>query len=134
MFGSFVAGEMFFNGVDRLLGRDDSVALADLLEVYYLCLLLGYGGRYSSGAGGNLQHIADKVGRRIYHIRKNLLGDGGAPAQEKLPRRRSDPWVRRLSWVAMATFAIAFLCYLFYWFSLHSGASTLETLARRAGA
>jgi hypothetical protein len=34
----------------------------------------------------------------------------------------------------MATFAIAFLCYLFYWFALHSGASTLETLARRAGA
>lgn len=133
MFGTFVAGEIFFNGVDRLQGRDDSLALADLLEVYYLCLLLGYGGRYSSGAGGNLQHIADKVGRRIYHIRKNLQ-PAQAPPQEQAPRRRSDPWVRRLSWVAMSVFAIAFLCYLFYWFSLHSGASSLEALAQRAGA
>jgi type VI secretion system protein ImpK len=135
VFGSFVAGEMFFNGVDRLLGRDDSLMLADVLEVYYLCLLLGYGGRYSAGARGNLQHIIDKVGRRIYHIRKNLQpADGGALPAEQAPRRRGDPWSRRLSWVAAATFAVAFLFYLFYWFSLHSGASSLETLARRAGA
>jgi type VI secretion system protein ImpK len=135
MFGTFVAGEMFFNGVDRLLGRDDSLALADLLEVYYICLLLGYGGRYSTGAGGNLQNIADKVGRRIYQIRKNLQpADAGGLPQEQAPSRRSDPWVRRLSWVAMSAFAAAFLCYLFYWFFLHSGASSLETLAQRAGA
>jgi len=134
VFGSFVAGEMFFNGVDRLQGRDDSPALADVLEVYYLCLLLGYGGRYSAGARGNLQHIIDKAGRRIYHIRKNLQPAGAAALPQEQPiRRRSDRWSRRLSWVAMATFAVAFLCYLFYWFSLHSGASSLETLARQAG-
>ncbi len=134
IFGSFVAGEMFFSGVDRLIARDDSLVLADVLEVYYLCLLLGYGGRYSAGARGNLQQVIDKVGRRIYHIRKNLHGDTGALPQEQAPRRRGDPWSRRLSWVAMATFAVAFLFFLFYWFSLNSGASSLETLARRAGA
>lgn len=135
VFGSFVAGEMFFNGIDRLTGRDDSVQLADVLEVYYLCLLLGYGGRYSAGARGNLQQVIDKVGRRIYHIRKNLQpADAGALPQEQPVRRRGDRVARRLSWVAMATFAAAFLCYLFYWFFLDSGASSLETLARRAGA
>jgi type VI secretion system protein ImpK len=133
--GIFTAGELFFEGIDRLLARDDSFALADVLEVYYLCLLLGYGGRYSSGAGGNLQHFTDKVGRRIYHIRKNAQpAAAGALPQEQLLRRRSDPWVRRLSWVAMGTFAVAFLCYLVFWFSLHSGASSLESLARGAGA
>jgi type VI secretion system protein ImpK len=134
VFGSFVAGEMFFNGVDRLIGRDDSLVLADVLEVYYLCLLLGYGGRYSAGARGNLQQIIDKVGRRIYHIRKNLHSGVGALPQEQALRRRSDRWSRRLSWAAMATFAVTFLFYLFCWFSLNSGASSLETLARRAGA
>jgi type VI secretion system protein ImpK len=134
VFGSFVAGEMFFNGIDRLISRDDSLALADVLEVYYLCLLLGYGGRYSAGARGNLQQIIDKVGRRIYHIRRNLQSPGGAALPQEQPiRRRGDRLARRLSWVAMATFAGAFLCYLFYWFSLHSGASSLETLARQAG-
>lgn len=134
VFGSFVAGEMFFNGIDRLIGRDDSMALADVLEVYYLCLLLGYGGRYSAGARGNLQQIIDKVGRRIYHIRRNLLSPAAAALPQEQPiRRRGDRLARRLSWVAMATFAVAFLCYLFYWFSLHSGASSLETLARQAG-
>jgi type VI secretion system protein ImpK len=133
LFGTFVAGEMFFNGVDRLIARDDSQALADVLEVYYLCLLLGYGGRYSAGARGNLQHIIDKIGRRIFHIRQNLKPADALP-QEQPIRRRGDRVARRLSWVAMATFAVAFLCYLFYWFSLHSGASSLETLARQAGA
>jgi type VI secretion system protein ImpK len=133
LFGTFVAGEMFFNGVDRLIARDDSQALADVLEVYYLCLLLGYGGRYSAGARGNLQHIIDKIGRRIFHIRQNMKPADALP-QEQPIRRRGDRVARRLSWVAMATFAVAFLCYLFYWFSLHSGASSLETLARQAGA
>jgi type VI secretion system protein ImpK len=118
---------------DSLIARDDSQALADVLEVYYLCLLLGYGGRYSAGARGNLQHIIDKIGRRIFHIRQNMKPADALP-QEQPIRRRGDRVARRLSWVAMATFAVAFLCYLFYWFSLHSGASSLETLARQAGA
>jgi type VI protein secretion system component VasF len=97
-------------------------------------LLLGYGGRYSVGARGNLQQITEKVGRRIFHIRRNLMPPDPGPPPEPVLTRRKDAWVRTLSWVAMGTFAIAFLCYLFYWFSLNSGASSLESLARQAGA
>ena len=46
MFGHHIAGEVFFRNLDQLLGRDDSPVLADVLEIYWLCLLLGFYGRY----------------------------------------------------------------------------------------
>ena len=47
LFGLHVAGEVFFQNVQKLLGMTDSPELADVLEVYQLCLLLGFAGRYS---------------------------------------------------------------------------------------
>ena len=55
LFGIHMAGEIFFRNLEQLMGRADSADLADLLEVHYLCLLLGYGGRYSIGGKGELQ-------------------------------------------------------------------------------
>src|SRR5215469_2680674 len=45
LFGTHVAGDVFFEHIQQLLSRADSMDLADLLEVYYLCLLLGFSGR-----------------------------------------------------------------------------------------
>ena len=36
LFGIHMAGEVFFQNVEQLLGRNDSADLADLLEVHYL--------------------------------------------------------------------------------------------------
>src|SRR5690242_2171393 len=47
MFGVHVAGEIFFRNVERLLQRNDSEGLADLLELHEVCLLLGFRGRFS---------------------------------------------------------------------------------------
>ena len=38
---------MFFNCIDRLMAKEDSPQSADVLEIYALCLLLGFRGRYS---------------------------------------------------------------------------------------
>ncbi len=46
MFGHHRAGEVFFENIERLLTRGDSHGVADLLEVYSLCILLGYKGKY----------------------------------------------------------------------------------------
>ena len=43
LFGVHVAGEIFFRNVERLLKASDSPSLADVLEVYLLCLLLAEG-------------------------------------------------------------------------------------------
>jgi len=53
LFGTHVAGETFFQHLQQLLGRPDSHDLADLLEVHYLCLVLGFGGRYSAGTAAS---------------------------------------------------------------------------------
>ena len=61
MFGIHIAGETFFQYAQQLLARPDSPEAADLLEVYYLCLLLGYCGRYSVGDRGELQAVKDAM-------------------------------------------------------------------------
>ena len=55
LFGNQLAGEIFFQELQKTLSRNDSQETADLLEVYYLCLLLGFKGRYA--AGGDLRSI-----------------------------------------------------------------------------
>jgi type VI secretion system protein ImpK len=46
LFGVLAGGEIFYRNLERLLARPDSATVADLLEVYQLCLLLGFRGRY----------------------------------------------------------------------------------------
>src|SRR5580700_9838561 len=63
LFGHQVAGEMFYQELQKTLNRNDSQETADLLEVYYLCLLLGFKGRYA--AGGDLRSIMAAVEEKI---------------------------------------------------------------------
>ena len=52
-----------FQNLQKLLARNDySQELADLLEIYYLCLLLGFTGRYALGGSGELRSIAMQTG------------------------------------------------------------------------
>src|SRR5581483_2452845 len=51
LFGVHVAGEVLFQNLKQILSRPDSTATADLVEVYVLCLLLGYRGRYGLSGG-----------------------------------------------------------------------------------
>src|SRR3712207_4804400 len=63
VFGGHTAGELFFQYLQQLLGRQDSEDLADVLEVYQLCLLLGFKGRYSVTHGSELQVIRSEERR-----------------------------------------------------------------------
>ena len=60
---------VFFEKLEQFRSRRDSPQLADILEVYLLCLLLGFEGRYSGGLRGELDSIAERVTRRIDDIR-----------------------------------------------------------------
>ena len=79
-YGHHVAGEIFFQNIQKLLGRTDSQDLADLLEIYQLCLLLGFAGRYSMGGRGELRSIAMQVGDKIQRIRRT---SGESPTGER---------------------------------------------------
>ena len=74
LFGRHMAGELFFENLQKLLGRRDSEELADLLEVYYLCVLLGYLGKYSIASKGDLRALMGQTEDKIKRIRGNRHG------------------------------------------------------------
>jgi type VI secretion system protein ImpK len=69
LFGQTDAGVVFFEKLERLRSRRDSRHLADVLEVFLLCLLLGFEGRYAGGLRGELYSITDRLRARIEDIR-----------------------------------------------------------------
>ena len=58
LFGHQLAGEIFFQELQKALTRNDSPEAADLLEVYYLCLLLGFKG-VRGRRGLAVDHVGD---------------------------------------------------------------------------
>lgn len=79
LFGKSDAGVVFFEKLDHFRSKRDSPQLANLLEVYLLCLLLGFEGRYSEGQHGELDSIAEQTRRRIDNIRGHRGGYRPAP-------------------------------------------------------
>lgn len=130
LFGTHIAGEVFFQNLQQLLGRNDSVDLADLLEVHYLCLLLGFGGRYSAGNRGELKQIMDMTAEKIRRIRGAFgpLSPAWMLPQESL-RSGKDPWVRRLGIIAVACAVLTILLFGGYKLGLGSGVSDLQGIA-----
>jgi type VI secretion system protein ImpK len=122
MFGTQIAGEVFFQHLQQLLGRNDSADLADLLEIYYLCLVLGFGGRYSAGNRGELGQIMSMTAAKIYRVRARFsqLSPAWVLPRETV-RLRRDPWVRRLAIIAAATAIAMVLMFVVYKIVLASG-------------
>jgi type VI secretion system protein ImpK len=134
LFGTHVAGETFFVNAHQLLARDDSPEVGDVLEVYHLCLLLGYRGRYSTGGRGELQATSDAIAAKIRRIRGGYRGLAPAWAlpQEPVQTTGADPWVRKLTWAAIGCAVLTILLFAVFKFSLLSGLSDLRTLAAQA--
>src|SRR4051812_32248522 len=128
MFGTFVAGETFFQYAQQLLSRNDSPETADLLEIYYLCLLLGFCGRYSTGNQGELAATRNAIGAKIARIRGGFRGLAPEWALPPDPPRAAagvDPWVRRLMFTAIGCAALAVLLFVIFKLTLSSGVSEL---------
>jgi len=131
MFGTHVAGQTFFEYVQQLLSRTDSPEVADVLEVYYLCLLLGYRGRYSVGGAGELQATRDQIGFKIRRIRGSFRGLSPDWALPSDPARAqgTDPWVKRLTWAAIGCAVFVVLLFAVFKLTLSSGVSDLHAIA-----
>lgn len=129
VFGVHMAGELFFQYLQQLLGRQDSEDLADVLEVYELCLLLGYKGRYSASHGAELQMLAGQVSEKIDRVHGGMgeLSPQWRPSTTEIGQPR-DVWVPRLIATAAAAGVIAVVLYIGFAISLHSGKSDLAAL------
>jgi type VI secretion system protein ImpK len=130
LFGIHMAGELFFRNLEQLLGRPDSADLADVLEVHYLCLLLGYAGRYSMGGSAELQAVTNTTGDRIRRIR-GLTTDPFMEIlkEQEVVREVKDPWIKRLAIIAAACFVVMLLLFAVFKFTLNSGATNLSKVA-----
>lgn len=131
-YGHHVAGEIFFQNLQKLLGRTDSQELADLLEVYYLCLLLGFAGKYSMGGRGELRSIAAQAGEKIQRIRRTgaeIAPGWRLPGNETARAAGADPWVMRLMIGAGFCFVLMLILFLGFYFLLGSGVGSLQTIA-----
>ena len=130
LFGIHMAGEIFFRNLDQLMVRPDSADLADLLEVHYLCLLLGYGGRYSVGGKGELQAITNATGEKIRRIR----GVSSDPFMEilnepEVVKATEDPWVKKFLIGAVACFVLMLVLFATFKVTLGSSASQVRAAA-----
>ena len=143
MFGHNRAGEVFFDQLQTLLTRQDSAENADCLEVYCLCLLLGFKGKYALGpgrtyasgagqdhwgadrAGGDLDSLIRQCRLKIDRIRGQIsfLPDEPLPALKQ--NATVDRWSRSLGVTAVFLFVLLLLSFGGAWYVLSSGASQL---------
>jgi type VI secretion system protein ImpK len=133
LFDDHMAGERFFAHLDDLLGRQDADELADLLEVFLLCLLLGFRGRYAADRGAldaRVRATREKVAR-IRGGREPLSPLWPLPAGEAAPVTR-DPWTGRLWTAAAATAALAFFLFLTYSLLLGRWVGEIQALSAPA--
>src|SRR5690606_19750730 len=108
VFGDHIAGENFFVHLKELMGRQDSEDLADILEVFQLCLLLGFRGRYALSGDGGTEQLLNAVQQKILRIRGGhgpLSPAWRLPTDEVMPTTR-DPWVPRLAAVTGGSFVL----------------------------
>jgi type VI secretion system protein ImpK len=130
-YGHHIAGEIFFQNLQKLLGRSDSHELADLLEVYHLCMLLGFAGRYLLGGQGDLRAVIMQTAEKIQRTRQ--LSTEFSPwwrlPNDPIGKIGGDPWVKRLLIGLAALFALALILFIVFTLSLNSGIGNLQTIA-----
>jgi len=114
LFGQTDAGVVFFEKLEQFRARRDSEQLADILEVYLLCLLLGFEGRYAGGRRGELEGQMESLRMRIEYIRgrtDQLSPFGNLPptSAPSVPAKRA---ASQLRWIALGS--IIFTVLLFW--------------------
>jgi type VI secretion system protein ImpK len=123
LFGGHMAGELFYQYLDQLLRRPDSEDVADVLEVFQLCLLLGFRGRYSHTDPSALHRLTTETQAKIARIRGPLgrLSPHWKPLDDEAIPRSRDPWLRPLAAAAGVALVLALGLYVGYRASLSGG-------------
>ena len=113
LYGQAVAGQEFFERLERL--KADAALRNDVLEIYYLCMALGFKGKYQMmGAKGQheLRNQIDDTYSRLKASGKStgpLLSPHGRPRDQVATEVKSKlpPWV-----IAVAAASIGLVVYV----------------------
>jgi type VI secretion system protein ImpK len=127
MFGTQLAGEVFFQELQNALNRPDTNELSDLLEVYCLCLLLGFKGRYAAGGSGDLRSMIAAAQEKIRRIRGSspVLSPRGMIPADAVRLTQSDPWVRKLFIGSIVAVAGSIVLFAVFKLLLYYGAANV---------
>jgi type VI secretion system protein ImpK len=130
-FGEHLAGVTFFNRLEELV--KDCANEADLVELFYLCLLLGFKGKYKIYYEQELKTVIDSVAdhlRRVNRLRPGALSPHWRVADQPEPIEDSGIplWVKTAGAIAIAAVVVIYMIFRVW---LHSDTgSTLERLLR----
>jgi type VI secretion system protein ImpK len=133
LFGSRSSEDIFFQCIDRLLEGGDSPRDADVLEVFGLCLLLGYQGPYRTRGPEGLRSIVTSILNKVQSIRgPRPTAPDWVPQPDAVLPPPQDPWVRALVFGTSGALFLAVVFFLGFKVALLSGASGLHSIASLA--
>lgn len=132
LFGDNVAGEEFFNKLQKLLLQTENKK--DVLEIYYLCLSLGFEGKYKLYNAEERLGIIDDLGRKLRRTRirsSSGLSPHGSRTDNFSVRKKSGSFLFPI-WLAalLIISAIGGLYTLFGAFSSSQVSGVMEILNR----
>jgi type VI secretion system protein ImpK len=102
MFGEHMAGERFFDHLEKL--RGEGARRVQVLEVFHMCLLLGFQGRYILEGIEKLGYLTARLGDEIVHLqgRRAPFAPHWAPPDSVVHKLRSEVPM----WVMASVFAV----------------------------
>ncbi len=105
MFGEHMAGEKFFDSLEKL--RGEGARRVQVLEVFHMCLLLGFQGRYILEGVEKLSWLTARLGDEIVHLqgKRSPFAPHWAPPDRIAHKLRSEVPM----WVMGSVFAIVAL-------------------------
>ncbi len=124
LFGDQLAGEHFFDKLEK--ARNGGAGRLQSLEVFHMCLLLGFQGKYLLEGPEKLSYLTSQLGEQIAHIKgkKNAFAPHWA-----IPDRVAHALKRELPvWVLTSVFALGGLI-AYLGMSQLLGSQTRNTLA-----
>lgn len=129
LFGQRSAGDLFFKHLEQLRANRDSQSLAEVLEVYYLCLLLGYEGKFAGGSKAELQLLMTNLRERIERIfgrDPEFSPDGALPDEPAPVAAPVDPMDRQAKLFALAALVLAIVTFVGFWLHLGSRSEDVQ--------
>lgn len=123
LFNSFNAGQEFFTRLEQLRQRQRENA--DVLEVYFLCMSLGFRGKYQLEAPEKVRIIIDELHQDLnqYLGKPNaLISPNGRPTDEivNVVKERIPLWV-----IVITSFSLGFFFYVIMSYLISNDADEL---------
>lgn len=103
MFGDQLAGEHFFDRLEEL--RQQGAARLQVLEVFHMCLLMGFQGKYLLEGSEKLGYLSSRLGDEIAHLkgRRAEFAPHAMPPDRIIHKLRAEVPL----WVVCSVFALA---------------------------